>query len=295
MSSKTPTARILRGVAGVYLLDNPDSGFHDWAVPRGLFRKQGLKPLPGDLVNYEPSGDPDIPYVINRILERKNVLQRPPAANIDLLLITSAAVVPKTDYFFIDRMLAYAVKNHIEPALILNKGDLEGATEEKRRFLDNYLPSGFPLFFTAKDQEPEELKKAIAGKFAVFCGKSGVGKSSLMNRLLGRTLLETGSLNERGKHGRQTTRSIELYAFEGAWLADTPGFQSLDAQLLGMTGTDLVLAYPEMAEAATHCRYRDCRHLGEEGCAVDTANMLPERLERYRQLRRELDALKPRY
>lgn len=288
------TARILRGVAGVYLLCRPHDEFRGEAMARGLFRKTGKKPLPGDRVVYEPSGDPDIPWVITDILPRKNELIRPPAANIDILIITASAYLPAADYIFIDRMLAYSAKHAIRPVLLLTKCDLPEAAQGHKAFLEQYQQSGIPLIEAGLNNEegPEAVQRLTGESFAVLCGQSGVGKSTLMNRLLGAGLLETGSLSEKAGRGRQTTRSIEIYPLGDGWIADTPGFQSLDMLALGLEGWDIAAAYPELTAVAEHCRFHDCRHMGEPGCAVSMSGIHPERLERYRKLRKEADELK---
>lgn len=287
-------ARILRGVAGVYRIVDAEAGIAGQAVARGLFRKNGHKPLPGDFVSWERSGDPDIPFVITAIEPRRNELVRPPLANVDVLILTASAAKPDVDYHLLDRMLAYALFHEIEPVLVLTKLDLPGTELSRERFTRNYINADFPVFYPDLRDENTliPLKQAIRGKFAAFCGQSGAGKSTLMNRMMGRELLGTGVLSEKAGRGRQTTRSIEIYEVEDYYLADTPGFQFLDFAMLGLTGEDLPSAYPEI-EAISHlCRFHNCRHLGEAGCAIGKAQIEEERLERYREFRKMLDALK---
>ena len=293
-------ARILRGVAGVYLISNPQIGLQDQAVPRGLFRKSQIKPLPGDIVKFSDSGDPDIPYVIESIQARKNVLIRPPISNIDLLLLTASLELPEVDYHFLDRMLAYAYKNEIDAAFVLTKADLPESEKNKERFLANYSRSQIPIFIMnpiAEIDDLNQLKLLCKDKLAAFCGQSGVGKSTLMNRILGREVLETGVLSQKAGRGKQTTRSTEIYQTQDGYLADTPGFQSLDLERLGLEAKDLLLAFPELMKIEDQCRFSDCHHLGEAGCAADQADISPERLERYRDCRKRLDEIEknPRF
>lgn len=287
-------ARILRGVAGVYRIVDPEAGITGQAVARGLFRKNKLKPLPGDFVSWESSGDPDIPYVITGIEPRKNELVRPPMANVDTLLLTAAAEHPAVDYHLIDRMLAYSLHHGIRPVLILTKLDLPGTEQNRARFGRNYDRSGFSVHYlnACDDEGLQVFVKSLKGQFAAFCGQSGVGKSTLMNRIMNKDLLVTGELSERVGRGRQTTRSIEIYDVGDFFLADTPGFQFLDLSMLGLRGEDLPAAYPELDAISHLCRFQDCRHLGESGCAAAKADIEPERLERYRDFRVALDELK---
>lgn len=284
----------MRGVAGVYLLYNAASGFRGQAVARGLFRKTSTKPLPGDLVTYTSSADPDIPWLITEILPRKNELRRPPMANLDQLLLTASAVLPRVDFHFLDRMICYAVNNKIKPILVLTKCDLPEAEAGKQEFMDYFAPSAFPIYTTGMGDAAslEKLAALLAGKFTALAGQSGVGKSTLMNRLLGDQLLATGSLSDKAGKGKQTTRSVEIYAWASALLADTPGFQALDIQNMGLEPRDLVAAYPELQAIAGDCRFADCKHLNDLGCAKAQANIHPQRLATYTSLRLDLEAQK---
>lgn len=288
---KKDEARILRGVAGVYLLSNPETKFRGQAVARGLFRKDGIKPLPGDIVRYESSKDPDIPWVITDISPRKNEIRRPPMANVDFLLLTASAELPKVDYHYLDRMICYALNNQIDVILLLTKCDLPEAKETIQEFTEYFKPSGFTCYFVsfADDKIIDVLREKLDHSLAAFAGQSGVGKSTLMNRILGQEILETGFLSEKAGRGRQTTRSVEIYSWHESFLADTPGFQSIEITNMNLEGRDLVLAYPELKAVSHLCRYADCRHMGEAGCAVEEANIHPDRLANYRSLRRDLD------
>lgn len=287
-----PKALILRGVAGVYLLANPENNFQGKAVARGLFRKDNIKPLPGDVVYYKPSHDPDIPYYISEILPRKNQLARPPMANLDRLFLLAAATNPAIDFHYLDRMICYARNNHMDLSLVLTKCDEVGAEEGIKVFEDYFKFSGFPRYHLSLEDHKvvDELKEIIcSGGLSAFAGQSGVGKSTLMNRIMGSELLETGNLSEKVGRGKQTTRSVEIYQVGKAFLADTPGFQSLDIEKMGIEARDLVLAYPEIMEIAQDCRFSDCKHMGDVGCAIAEAKIHPKRLENYRKLRKDLE------
>ena len=242
-------------------------------------------------MNYQSSGDPDVPWVINDILPRRNVLPRPPISNLDILLVTVAATLPEIDYFLIDRLLAYAFFHQIEPILIVSKNDQNPLQENIDNFLANYRATGFKIFFTELTSELniEEIKSAIAGKNVAFAGQSGVGKSTLINRLFGSQLMEIGQLSEKGKRGKQTTRHVELFPVDGGYIADTPGFQTINLYDLQMSEDDFAAGYPEIKQYSDQCRFRSCRHMSEPDCAVkEHAGMHPDRYERYCQLRKQL-------
>lgn len=280
------TARVLRGVAGVFLIavDGRPIG---QASPRGLFRKDKIRPIPGDFVRYEASGDPDIPWRLTEILPRKNELQRPSLANLDLMILTASAAYPQVDYHYLDRMLAYVLKQKIAVMLVLTKCDLPGTERSRQEFLRYYESAPFEVHLLGFDDEEslEALKLRLKGLFSAFSGQSGVGKSTLMNRLLGEEILETAQLSVKGKCGKQTSRSVEIYSRGQLLLADTPGFQALDLQNFNLSGDDLLEAFPDIKKAAPYCRFHNCRHMGEPGCAVVQFPVLPERLARYRELR----------
>lgn len=291
---ETNQARILRGVAGVYLLSNPRTGFRGQAVARGLFRKTATKPLPGDLVRYTSSADPDIPWLITEILPRRNELRRPPLANLDQLMLVSSAVLPRVDYHYLDRMICYAVNNNVRPLLVLTKCDLPQADQARAEFSAYFAASGFSLYFTGLEDPAslDQFADVLADQFTALAGQSGVGKSTLMNRLLGDQILETGALSDKAGRGRQTTRSVEIYALGPAFLADTPGFQSIDIQNMDLEPRDLLAAYPELQAIAPYCRFADCKHLGDLGCARDQAKISPDRLATYINLRQALEEQK---
>lgn len=285
-------ARILKGVGGQYWLHAPD-GFAGIASARGLFRKSGTVPTPGDWVRYVPSGDPDTPWRIETILPRRNILVRPAVANLDMLIITLSAEEPAPDYFLADKLLTVCLANQVEPLICITKTDLDDAAAKAIGAC--YAAVGCPVISTnpADTASHHELRRLLQGRVVSFAGQSGVGKSTLLNELFGAERMATGSVSERIGRGRHTTRHVELFPFAGGYLADTPGFSSLELYELGITGSDLAAGYPEIQAVADRCRFAGCRHLGELGCAVDSAAITPERLARYRFFRQQLDSIDP--
>lgn len=286
------TARILRAVGGQYLLDN-GLGFSGIAAARGIFRRDGIIPTPGDLVVYESSGDPDVPWVISEILPRHNYLIRPSLANLDRLLITAAAAEPAADFFLIDKLITVSLVNNIEPILIITKNDLISSGEDK--FGPVYKKAGITIHYTSLgDQRSHaEIKALLPGQLVSFAGQSGVGKSTLLNLLFGDEMMETGMVSKKIGRGRHTTRHVELFPYAGGYLADTPGFSTLELPDLGITSENIEQGYPEIAAVSGQCRFTGCRHMGDLGCAVTEEIIHPDRLERYRTFREMLDKIKP--
>ena len=253
--------------------------------------------MPGDHVRYAASGDPDLPWVIEEILPRRNELARPAIANLDILLITVAVSRPEPDFFLIDRLLVCCFGHGIEPVLVLNKMD-EANDEIVERLLANYKPVGCPIVQTGLSDHDsiQELRQHVKGRVVSFAGQSGGGKSTILNRLFDEEHMPTGTLSERIGRGRHTTRHAELFPMEdGGFIADTPGFSSLLLSDLGFSSEQLVFGYPELLAIEENCRFRSCRHLNDLGCAVEHSTIHPERLERYRTMRRELDELERAY
>ncbi|HHU54159.1 MAG TPA: ribosome small subunit-dependent GTPase A [Clostridiaceae bacterium] len=286
-------AVIVKGVAGQYSLHRYEPYFSGIAVARGIFRKDKIIPLPGDLVEYSASGDPDIPFVIENILPRKNELKRPPMANLDILLITVSTGLPEPDFYLIDRMAAYANILNITPYILLTKTDIDDSNVSE--ILDNYRPAGFPIYQLGFENEMElqRLKNDIRGEIVAFAGQSGVGKSTYLNLLFGNSLMETGELSHKAGRGKQTTRHIELFPTGISYVADTPGFQTLNLAETEITGTQFAAGYPEINRLSENCRFNNCTHLHEPGCAVIEAGsdqINPKRLKRYQFLRSELDS-----
>ena len=289
----TNQAVIVKGVAGQYTLHRYQPYFEGIAVPRGIFRKDKVIPLPGDLVEYSASGDPDIPYVIEKILPRKNELKRPPMANLDILLITVSTELPVPDFYLVDRMTAYAVILNITPYLLLTKIDIDDSIVSV--ILDNYNPAGFSIYQLGFSNKAElsRLKNDIRDEIVAFAGQSGVGKSTYLNLLFEDSLMETGELSNKVGRGKQTTRHIELFPTGIGYVADTPGFQTINLAEIDITGAQFADGYPEIKRLSEHCRFNNCTHLHEPGCAVISAGpeqIYPERLKRYQFLRREIDS-----
>ncbi len=247
------------------------SGEHVFCRARGSLRKDD-RLLVGDRVTLEEEAGE---AVITACLARKNALIRPPLANLDYLFIVTAAVSPSPSYETLDKLTAIAVHNGITPVILITKADL--SEEDAKRTEAIYTLCGFPVFTLGEGSDTEGLslyiKKALAGgKNACFAGASGVGKSTLMNRLFPHLSLQTGAISEKIERGRHTTRSVKLYEVYGGYLADTPGFSMLDFLRFDFFSlADLADTFPEFIPFYGGCRYADCTHTKEEECAVARA------------------------
>ena len=276
------TGTIVKGVGGSYEIHLTEAGTVT-AKPRGIFRKEKTTPAVGDHVEVELSGDPDIPYVITAIHPRKNLMIRPAVANLDIMILTISPVSPAPDFKLLDKLLILCEKQGIRPVIWITKTDLE--EEETARIRNVYAKAGFPVFTSSVDgiSENAEISALFHGNTVGFAGQSGVGKSTLCNLLTGFSGMEVGKISERLKRGKHTTRHVELFPVGDGFLMDTPGFSSLELAEIGIEEGDVRYGYPELLRIDGKCRFQDCRHTGELGCAIAEAQMDEGRLERYRE------------
>ena len=212
---------------------------------------------------------------IDEILERKNALIRPPMANLDLLFVTLAAAAPDPVLETVDKLISIAEHNRIEPIIVITKSEL--APDYAQELADIYRRAGFEVFCVGYGLSVEALEARIAqiknGTVAAFSGASGVGQSTLLNRLFPQLELQTGEISRRIERGKNTTRVTELYPLTDAddcgYLADTPGFTMLDFERFDFfEKEDLPLTFREFQPYIGECRYTKCSHTKEEGCAI---------------------------
>lgn len=263
---ETFQGRILRSLSGFY--DVATENGIVTCKARGILRKQRVTPLTGDLAQITVSGGKGM---VEAILPRKNSFVRPAVANVDALVIFAANVNPVTEPFLIDRVAAIALSQGVEVILCINKEDLDPA----ETLTGIYTRAGFPVIRTSAvtGEGIPELRSRIRGRITAFTGNSGVGKSSILNRLSPGLGLPTGEVSEKLGRGRHTTRHVELYDLgEDTFAADTPGFSSFDTdQMEWILTDDLPRAFPDFDGCLGHCQFRDCTHRKEPGCAVREA------------------------
>lgn len=253
------TGVIVKGIGGFYYIKAEDGAVYECKA-RGVFRKEKIKPMIGDVVRIESDGEKGN---IVAIQPRKTELIRPSVANIDTLVIVAATASPEPNLFLIDKMLVLSEQQGIRPILCLNKEDLHSGDELEKI----YRTAGYPVVrVSAKTGEGvAELRALILGKTSAFTGLSGVGKSSILTLLLD-AVLQTGAVSDKIQRGKHTTRHVELFELPGGgFVLDTPGFSSLEAE--GITASELYGYFPELAEV-TGCRFKGCSHISEPDCAV---------------------------
>ena len=224
----------------------------------GKFKYLKESPLVGDLVIVDEKNK-----VINKILPRKNVLIRPPVANIDQALILTITIEPSFSSNLLDKMLVIIEYNNIKPIICFTKYDLL----EDKTYIDSvieyYKKIGYDVFI---NDEIDNIKNILNKKVSVLTGQTGVGKSSLLNRLKENLNLKTGEISKALGRGRHTTRHVELLKIEDGLVADTPGFSSLD--FIGMNKNDIKDNFIEFYENQDKCKYQDCMHIKEDGCYI---------------------------
>ena len=284
--------RIIKALSGFYYVQAEDGVVECRA--RGKFRKEGVSPLVGDFVTISRSGKSG---TVEEILPRKNSFIRPAVANVDLLVLLASCAIPQTEPFLIDRVLAIAGQQGVEPLICVNKNDLEPG----ERLAGIYRRAGFHVIVTSAEtgEGIDELRAAISGKLSAFTGNSGVGKSSILNALCLELKLPVGEVSEKLGRGRHTTRHIELYCLgNGTFVADTPGFSSFDTERMDLVLKDqLQYAFSDFAPYLGKCQFQDCAHLKEPGCAVRAAlergEIEPTRYESYKRLYEMAKEIKP--
>ena len=260
------TGRILRSLSGFYDVQT-DKGLVTCRA-RGILRKEGNSPLTGDMVEITVEKGKGM---VEKILPRKNSFIRPAVANIDALVVFAANVNPITEPFLIDRVAAIAGDQEVPVILCVNKCDLDPAVDLVRI----YENAGFTVICTSAEtgEGVEALRNLIAGKLTAFTGNSGVGKSSILNRLCPELELATGEVSEKLGRGRHTTRHVQLYKLgEDTYVADTPGFSSFDTDQMDIIlKENLQYAFPDFGKYIGQCRFDDCSHRKEPDCAVRSA------------------------
>ena len=285
--------RIGKALSGFYYV-TMEAGETLTCRARGKFRKEGLSPLVGDRVAVRELGNGE--GYVEEILPRRNAFQRPAVANIDQMVIVASGAIPVTDPFLIDRMSAVAALKDCGVVLLLNKCDLDPAEELFRI----YTAAGFPTLRVSAEtgEGMAELEGLLAGKLSAFTGNSGVGKSSILNRLDPRFALKVGEVSQALGRGRHTTRHVELFRLpNGAEIMDTPGFSSFEAEELNWElKQHLPETFPEFRPYLGQCRFVGCSHTKEKGCAVLEAlrrgDIQKSRHQSYLRLYEELKPLK---
>lgn len=274
------TGRIIRIVSNQYEV-LCDSGSYP-CIAMGKLRK-GRSPIVGDLVEIEhfakQSG-------IQRIHPRTNELRRPPIANIDQAIIVMSCKEPEFSPSLVDRFLFQIVYHGIQPIVCVTKTDLVRDDDKIYGWIRDYRDSGYRVYTSDRAEAPLGFAEILKGKISVLCGQSGVGKSSLLNKLDPGFHLQTQQISKALGRGKHTTRHCELHAVAGGWVADTPGFSSMD--LSYMEPLALARCIPDFKDYVDGCKFRDCMHMSEPQCtlreAVEAGKVNGDRYAHYQEI-----------
>lgn len=262
MSDKL-TGIVIKVTGGFYYVEAAELIYECKA--RGIFRKNGNSPFVGDrvLITVQKEGYASI----EEILPRKNSLTRPPLANIDVLVVVCSTTEPQPNMLIIDKMTAIAINNDIEPIIVVSKSDIEHYDE----IFNIYSKTPIKVFDCSKGNKSNinELKQYLSEKISAFTGNSGVGKSTLLNSMFDNLDLETGNISQKLGRGKHTTRTVELFKFDNCYVADTPGFSTVDLERYEMIEKDNIqFCFPEFSDFIGNCKFTSCAHTCEKGCAI---------------------------
>jgi len=275
---------LLRGIGSFYTAEEEETKELFTLRAKKKFRRERLTPLAGDRILFSP-GEGEEHGWIEEILPRKTLCLRPPVANVELLVIVCAPV-PEADLLLTDRLLARAFQQGMKAILVVNKQDLDGDLASRLR--EEYAPAGVPVYPVSAREGTglEPLREAMTGSLCCLAGQSGAGKSTLLNALMG-LQQETGEISRKIARGKNTTRHVELLQAGGLRVMDTAGFSLLEPEQ-SLPPEELKERWPEFAPWEGKCRFRECLHDREPGCAVAeaarTGEVHPARWERYREL-----------
>ena len=257
--------QIIKALAGFYYVQSQGQIYQCKA--RGKFRKDALKPLVGDYCEF--SIENEVEGYILKLLRRHNSLIRPPISNVDQALLVFSAKEPDMNLLLLDRFLILIEHLHIHPVICISKMDL---ADEKHihELLKPYEDAGYQVIYVSSKQEQgiEIVKKIFKDRITVVTGQSGVGKSSLLNALDIHLQIDTNEISKALGRGKHTTRHVELISMYGGYVADTPGFSSLELQI---DPVDLAHSYHDFEQLSKQCKFRGCLHESEPHCAIKEA------------------------
>ena len=287
MSTANAGGIIIKCLGGLYSVESPD-GIYECKA-RGVFRNRGISPCVGDRVNIEDG-------VISEIADRKNCIIRPPLANLDQLIFIVSTCEPVPNYLILDKFIAIAEYKNITPVVVITKTDLG----DSKPIHDIYGSIGIDVVEVRYDDDStvDAVRKLLCGKISAFTGNSGAGKSTLLNAIDPTLNIATGEISRKLGRGRHTTRHAELYKLrDGGYIADTPGFSTFETNRYDIIRKEeLAGCFREFAGYTGDCRFRDCAHVCEKGCAVVAAvergEISESRHESYKTMYEEAKQLK---
>ncbi len=290
--SVSRTGIIVKLTGGFYYVQAGDVLYECKA--RGSFRNKDISPVVGDKVKIAVMEDGY--HSIEEILPRKNFLVRPALANLDALIIVVSATEPVPNTVIIDKLTAASLSLGIMPYIVFSKTDLENVDA----LVDVYIKAGFRTFqYSDGDQASVELLRSeLSSKLIAFIGNSGVGKSTLINNLYPDLSLETGQISKKLGRGRHTTRTVEIFRTSDGYIADTPGFSTIDLERYKLWEKEkLMYCFPEFENYLSDCQFTSCMHICEKGCAVLDAvhrgEIAESRHRSYVEMYNEVKDIKP--
>lgn len=254
---------ITKVLGGLYTVETVGGTIE--CTARGIFRNKGISPVCGDFVSLDEDNGS---YAISSISERRNLLIRPPLANLDQLVFVVSTCEPSPNFTIIDKFIAISEFKKIKPVIVITKVDLDNSNLIHLVY-DKCGISVFNVDNTTGEGS-EEVKKVLEGNFSAFTGNTGVGKSSLLNNIFPDLTLATNEISKKLGRGKHTTRHVELYKFgENSYVADTPGFSTFDTNRYDIILKEqLADCFCEFRPFVDKCRFADCSHTKEKGCAV---------------------------
>lgn len=252
---------ITKGIGGFYYVEAANAIYECKA--RGIFRKNRITPLVGDKVSITINENAE--NTIDKIYERKNYLNRPPVSNIDNLIIVISTVEPKPNFLVADRIIANAEYKSIEPIIAISKGDIASTSTVK----EVYAKSGIKVISLDENGSTEQIASLMENKLTAFTGNSGVGKTTLLNKLDSNLNLSTAPISQKLGRGRHTTRQAELFKVCGGFVVDTPGFSSFELEKDELIKKDdLAYCFREFREYLGLCKFTSCSHTTDKGCKI---------------------------
>ncbi|MHA8111072.1 ribosome small subunit-dependent GTPase A [Lactobacillaceae bacterium Melli_B4] len=287
------TGRIYQSLSGFFDVHADDKTYRTRA--RGNFRKHGIKPVVGDMVEFEND------YIL-KVNARKNSLVRPPLANIDQAIVVTAATKAEFSVNLLDRQLVALGMNQIKPIIYFTKTDLleTDRLAEIQQLSDDYRKIGYAVICPEDENYQaaiDELKAQFKGLVTVFMGQTGAGKSTLLNHILPSLNLATGEISQALNRGRHTTRRVTLIPIADGLVADTPGFSSYNT--FDIDYRSVKNYFPEFVRNAPECKFRECLHVNEPGCKIKAmvadGEILKSRYDDYLQLFNLIKNRKPVY
>jgi ribosome biogenesis GTPase len=290
--------QIIKALSGFYYVKDQENVVYQ-CRGRGVFRNQNITPLVGDYVKFESDNEKE--GYIMEVMPRSNELTRPPISNITQAIIVTSAKEPDFNGTLLDRFLVLIESKDIKPVIVISKMDLASSAEktEIEKVRRDYEEIGYivELLSTKDRMESNPLSQYFKDEVTVMAGQSGVGKSSILNKLVPELELKTGEISKSLGRGKHTTRHVELLEIGGGLVADTPGFSSLEFNELEKE--QLPFCFPEFRIRLNKCKFRGCMHVNEPKCAVKDAVSKKEiaaaRYENYLKFLDEIMSRKPRY